>query len=43
MSLKNAPFYYTGTPTPSCDSHSCQDTITSATTPYSDSSLEVGL
>jgi len=43
MHLKNAPFYYTGTPTPSCDSHSYQDTITSDAAPYSDSSLEVGL
>ena len=42
MVLKNAPFYYTGNPTPSCDSHSCQDTITSDTAQYSDSSLEVG-
>ena len=43
MYLKNAPFYYTGTPTPSCDSHSCQDTIKSAPLPYIDSSLEAGL
>jgi len=42
MSLKNAPFYYTGNPTPSCDSHSCQDTITSAAPPYSGLSLEDG-
>jgi len=41
MELKNVTFYYTPAPTPSCDSHCCQDTIRSDAAPSCDSGVSV--
>lgn len=42
MGLKNAPFYYRATPTPSFDSHGRQDTITSDVAQPRDSEVALG-